>query len=312
MSGLLSSLPLQTTGQVGVEFRGPGSCGGRECAHNEHGRTRQRREVLPDQVTKAALHAIADNGVAHGPADHEPHSRWLVTAGHPQVGDQRARRRTAPVSARPPERFGIGEALCRGYHCRADRGHRPGRGARLRRRGSCGPCGGGWRGSPGPRGCACAGGSRAPCAGGGCSAGTYACSRNFLSSTESMRGPRAKSVPAQKFGRHRPPTDHDSHGHAAPVDTGRPANGTRWRETGSNSRRPGRRTAVATCGELLAGAVLRGLGSPQPRFPAITGSPQSEPACDPHHTSGKWAPDLRKHRTGRRSDETRKGSFHSL
>jgi hypothetical protein len=115
-----------------------------------------------------------------------------------------------------------------------------------------------------------------------------------------------------KFGRHRPPTDHDSHGHAAPVDTGRPANGTRWRETGSNSRRPGRGAAVATCGELLAGAPLRGLGSPEPRFPAITGSPQSEPACDPHHTSGKRASDLRKHRTGRRSDETRKGSFHSL
>ena len=242
--------------------------------------------MLPDQVTKAAFHSIADHGVAHGPADHESHAGRLFTAGDPQVRDQRARRGPPPVAARPPECLGIGEALCRGYHCRADGVHRPGRGARLRRRGSCGPCGGGWRESPGPRGCACAGGSRAPCAGGGCSAGTYACSRNFLRSTESAPVP-GQSVPAQKFGRHRPPTDHDSHGHAAPVDTGRPANGTRSRETGSNSRRRGRKPAVATCGEPLAGALLRGLGSPQPRFPAITGSPQSEPARDPHHTSGK-------------------------
>jgi hypothetical protein len=114
------------------------------------------------------------------------------------------------------------------------------------------------------------------------------------------------------FGRHRPPTDHDSHGHAAPVDTGRPANGTWSRETGSNSRRPGRKPLSATCGELLARALLPGLGSPQPRFPAITGSPQSEPACDPRHTPGEWAPDLRKHRTGQCADETRKGSFHRL
>jgi len=46
--------------------------------------------------------------------------------------------------------------------------------------GSCGPCGGAKTGSRGRHGCACADGTRAPCDGGGCSAGTYACSRVSL------------------------------------------------------------------------------------------------------------------------------------
>jgi len=200
MSGLPSSLPLQTTGQVGVEFLGRRSCGRRERTHHEHGGAGERRKVLPDQVTEAAFHAIADYGVAHGAAHHEPHAGRLVAVGGPQVRDQGARRGSPPMPARPSERLRIGEALRRGYHCRADGVHRPGRGARLRRRGSCGPCGGGWRGSPGPHGCACAGGNRAPCAGGGCSAGTYACSRLFLRSTESAPVTRAIGTCASSAG----------------------------------------------------------------------------------------------------------------
>jgi hypothetical protein len=58
---------------------------------------------------------------------------------------------------------------------------RPGAAGRaVRPRGSCGPCGGATTGSCDRRGCASSGGSRAPCAGGGCSAGTYACSRASL------------------------------------------------------------------------------------------------------------------------------------
>jgi hypothetical protein len=94
-----------------------------------------------------------------------------------------------------------------------------GQGARLRRRGSCGPCDDGWRGSPGRHGCAFAGGNRAPCAGDGCSAGTYACSRIFPS-FDGIGACHPGNRYLRAFGRHRPPTEHDSHGHAAPVDTG--------------------------------------------------------------------------------------------
>ena len=50
----------------------------------------------------------------------------------------------------------------------------------LRRRGCCDPCGDARTGSSDRRGCASAGGSRAPCDDDGCSAGTYACSRADL------------------------------------------------------------------------------------------------------------------------------------
>jgi len=58
--------------------------------------------------------------------------------------------------------------------------HRRGRsafGRQIRLRAWCDPCGGARRGSSGRRACASADGSRAPCGGDGCSAGTYACSR---------------------------------------------------------------------------------------------------------------------------------------
>ena len=79
--------------------------------------------------------------------------------------------------ARRPERTvrgegrGIGQSMSGGEH----RG-----GPALRPRGSCGPCGGGRRGSRGRHGCASAGGTRASCDDDGCSAGTYACSRDLL------------------------------------------------------------------------------------------------------------------------------------
>jgi hypothetical protein len=110
------------------------------------------------------------------------------------MGHQGARGGPPPLAARLPERVRIGEPMRRGYHCRADGKHRLGRGARLRRRGSCGPCGDGWRGRPGPHGCACAGGNRAPCAGAGCSAGTYACSR-ILPSFDGIDAPRNRAAP---------------------------------------------------------------------------------------------------------------------
>ena len=105
----------------------------------------------------------------------------------------------------------------------------------VRRRACCDPCGGARTGSSDPRGCASAGGSRAPCDDGGCSAGTYACSREI---SETVRVTRSLDR-TRGVGWHRPSAgailvarEADTgrsraaagrrrlRGHAAPVDTG--------------------------------------------------------------------------------------------
>lgn len=119
-------------------------------------------------------------------------------------------------------------------------------GGRVRPRCSCGPCGAASSGSRDRRGCASGGGNRAPCDGGGCWAGTCACSRRLsfewriagrvvrpTGSHRHDRPPGRSAVPTgapvrhhryATFGRHRPPTPDrlsasPGHGHAAPVDT---------------------------------------------------------------------------------------------
>ena len=99
----------------------------------------------------------------------------------------------------------------------------------LRRPAACGPCHGAQRGSPDRRGCASAGGSRASCAGVGCSAGRCACSREG-----------SRSVSAEVSRRR-------IRGHTTHADAARPPNGTRWRQAGSNPtpRRDRSRPAVS-------------------------------------------------------------------
>ena len=92
----------------------------------------------------------------------------------------------------------------------------------------------GWRDR---HGSACAGGSRAPCDGDGCSAGTYACSRLFLRRFRGMSTPLRASVLVCSAGTARPRGRQVAdRGHAAPVDRERPANGTRRAKGGSNPR----------------------------------------------------------------------------
>ena len=102
---------------------------------------RERRDVLPDQVSQPTLHAVADHGVAHRLADDEPdpgpaapspgrpRARWTTSVRLP------ARRPTRTVV---PEGRAVGETVIRRQH---DAGL--GGGPRLRPRGSCGPCGDG-------------------------------------------------------------------------------------------------------------------------------------------------------------------------
>jgi hypothetical protein len=104
----------------------------------------------------------------------------------------------------------------------------------LRQRGSCDPCDGEPTGSRDRRGCASAGGSRAPCAGGGCSAGTCACSRAHLQNASLGSVPRPGRTTQRRRQSHEqlaPPARARTHfhhargvfegvgrGHAAPVE----------------------------------------------------------------------------------------------
>jgi len=101
----------------------------------------------------------------------------------------------------------------------------------------CGPCGAGSTGWNDRRGSACGGGSRAPCDGGGCSAGRYACSRQFLRRFRGMSTPQRIDAGCSAGTAHPRGRLVADRGHAAPVDMERPANGTRWGNGGSNPRR---------------------------------------------------------------------------
>ena len=115
-------------------------------------------------------HAVADHRVADGLADHETARACTRTASPKrrrafgEVVEHHGRPPGAPPG--PDDRGELrtpAQACLRGQH--------------LRRRASRDPCADGRRGSPGPRGCASAAGSRGSWTDGGCSAGTCACSR---------------------------------------------------------------------------------------------------------------------------------------
>ena len=232
--------------------------------------------MLPGQVTESALHAVAGHGVADGLADHEAHTHRSRSGGSlgsagsgtgcEEVDDEGARPRPPATAHRRPEGGGVAKPVGGGQHGAG----RPAA-AGLRPPGSCGPCGGARTRSHGRRGCACAGGNRAPCDGGGCSAGTYACSRGDLrncamcrsgvvpgvsagtahprgpswSPRQTARGPACCGIEWCVDMRHR----------STPV---RPPNGTRCPSGGSNR---------APCGQPLDPQVARLLAFARPEIP---------------------------------------------
>jgi len=97
----------------------------RQRAHHEHSRTRQPhqcRQVLPGQVSKSALHAVADDGVAHGLAHHEPHTRRSPGRLDVEVDHERAGPTATTRSNRDPEGVTVDESVRRGQHERDRRG----------------------------------------------------------------------------------------------------------------------------------------------------------------------------------------------
>ena len=278
-------------------------------------------------MAETTLHTVTDHGVADRLADDEPNAGDIRGPVHRQVDDQRPRTGPTPVPDDGPEAAPAGQPVGRRQH---GGGGRP----TLRRPGSCGPCGGArtrWRGR---RGYACAGGTRAPCDGDGCSAGTYACSRRSLSwcsvvltvDSSPVGGPRPlRPDPARNdtgtglsAGTAHPRKRtlpwtcgtsrrvHPTSRIRARVTTRRPANGTRARSTGSNPRSapPDRSGTTAVpdrrddrprpCGESLAASDDRLLRSPLPGFPAGAGSTGSVTSCGRAHILSYLGSDLLK------------------
>ena len=188
--------------------------------------------MFPGQVPKSSLHTVARGGIAHGLSDREPHlrRRRCGVPVHPQVDHEGRRTGASPLTHRAAEAVSGGEAVDSGEQRRVPRA------LAVRRPGSCGPCDDGPTGWRDRHGSACAGGSRAPCDGDGCSAGTYACSRLFLRRFRGMSTPHGVSA-GRSTGTARPRGRQVAdRGHAAPVDGERPANGTRRAKWGSNPR----------------------------------------------------------------------------
>ena len=118
---------------------------------------------------------MAEDGVADDPTHDEPDPSGIGPVVTQDMDDQEV---AAAASARADHQSEVttaGEPMGRGKHGRGSRAGVEPRG--LRPPVSCGPCGDVRTGCCARHGCACAAGIRAPCGGGGCSAGTYACSR---------------------------------------------------------------------------------------------------------------------------------------
>ena len=126
---------------------------------------RQRGEPLPGQVPQPALHAVADDGVAHGLADRRTPPAAGPGGGHAARSADRSRWTTSVRRAgRRPRRTARRKSSLGGEAVRLRGARRAPAGSGRQTASSCGPCGDARTGSRGRRGCACAGGSRAPCA----------------------------------------------------------------------------------------------------------------------------------------------------
>jgi hypothetical protein len=80
--------PLETTVEIGAEFRVRRARRRRERAHDELATGGQERQSLTAEVAQTALDTMTDHGVAHGTADHEPDpGRNLVVVPH-EVDDE--------------------------------------------------------------------------------------------------------------------------------------------------------------------------------------------------------------------------------
>jgi hypothetical protein len=69
--------PLETTVEIGTEFRVRRVRGRRQGTHDDLASGRKPGEAFSGEMAQLALDTMTDHGVAHGSADHEPEpGRW--------------------------------------------------------------------------------------------------------------------------------------------------------------------------------------------------------------------------------------------
>jgi hypothetical protein len=189
VAGRQQSKPAQRGIQVLAQFV---TCRGgrrRQGSHHQRGALGQPAETVPNQVPQSPSHPVPDHGVADGLAHDETHPGRLVSA---PGGRRRACLGSAGRGSRPG--LDLGAVHQRVHHqsgapgsasptdhqaevlAAGEPGGRREHGTRVvRRTVARGPCGAGRPGSRGPRGCACAAGTRGSWRDGGCWAGRCAC-----------------------------------------------------------------------------------------------------------------------------------------
>ena len=190
------------------------------------------------------------------------------------------------LPARRPVRIAsVNPALLVSRWAALDAERMPGRDGRLRPTDSCGPCGDARTGSRDRHACACAGGIRGPCAGDGCSAGTYACSR--VISFDGLQGCTGRGSAVGLIGWHRSPTTRtslfvDMRHRSTPGgrEAYLPASTGQRYALGSERVKPPPDHLLRACGLRLAASPRGLLPSPSPSFPGTAGPPRSQPGCD--------------------------------
>jgi hypothetical protein len=115
---------LQTTVEIGAEFRVRRVDRRREGAHDDLAAGRKAGEALTTQVTEAALDTMADHGVAHGSADHEPDpDRPLAVVPH-EVHDEALGAGSPTGAGDAPQVTTSGESMRRRKHGSGSRASR--------------------------------------------------------------------------------------------------------------------------------------------------------------------------------------------
>ena len=207
VTNAVSTLPPKQCCYYQVEFGGEIrlACGsGRGIGtHHQQATFRKRPEIPAGQMTQPAADLVAHHSAPHGPAHHEAHPRRLIMARLPeQVAGDQFPPGAAAAAHRPRELRALPHPCRCGKHRRSPRaGAGPGP-EQVRHGPAHAPYGAGRPGWRGPRGCACAAGTRASWRGGGCSAGTYAYSLELQgnkarSSTSGPVSGHAKASPAR-------------------------------------------------------------------------------------------------------------------
>jgi hypothetical protein len=116
--------PLQTTVEIGTEFRVRRGGGGGQGADDQLTAGREVAEALTAQVTETTLDTMADHGVAHGSADHEPDpGRSLVVAQH-EVHDNGGGTDAPTCAGDAPQVTTSGESMRRRKHGSGSRASR--------------------------------------------------------------------------------------------------------------------------------------------------------------------------------------------